>query len=302
MKHRVWFSLVTLAALLLAGCGRTTTPLKSTGTGGAGSDDAQVAAAIAGSPEYVNEDVYQSDQPQALDGAMGFAAIRPLSFWRNITEVQSSVDTQYGPPDSSGRPVMALVTIHRRLLGTFNIVAGSATPEDTSRTLVRKRLEDLWTRRLALVRVPDPLDASGSRWRLAGTSGVEVHTRGGVTRIQSLRIICETLDTTITEPLELHRLRHVLRLPAGSEVVLTATTGDPRDVVLFYGHDMRRRFMNNGDGTFTFRYMTGRFPGLRRFGVDALSHGTLFDDQAPYDSNAWILEYAAVPEALPAGH
>jgi hypothetical protein len=25
--------------------------------------------------------------------------------------------------------------------------------------------------------------------------------------------------------------------------------------------------------------------------VDVLSHGTLFDDQTPYDSKAWILPY-----------
>jgi hypothetical protein len=29
--------------------------------------------------------------------------------------------------------------------------------------------------------------------------------------------------------------------------------------------------------------------------VNALSNGTLFDDQAPYDSDAWIFPYAIQP-------
>jgi hypothetical protein len=82
-------------------------------------------------------------------------------------------------------------------------------------------------------------------------------------------------------------------------VTLTATTGSASDVVLFYGHDVRRRFTNNGDGTFTFTFTAGRFIGLRNFGVDALSHGTLFDDTAPYDSNAWILPYVVVADQAP---
>jgi len=62
---------------------------------------------------------------------------------------------------------------------------------------------------------------------------------------------------------------------------------------------MRSRFTNNADGTFTFTFTTGRGLGLHRFGVDALSHGTLFDDVAPYDSNAWIFDYRVSPLDLP---
>jgi hypothetical protein len=34
--------------------------------------------------------------------------------------------------------------------------------------------------------------------------------------------------------------------------------------------------------------------------VDALSNGTLFDDEAPYDANAWLLAYAVVAVRMPA--
>jgi hypothetical protein len=302
MKQRVWSSVVTLAVLALAGCGKSTSPLQSAVDNGApaGGDQAQVSSVVQNSPQYVNEDVWQSPNAQVLDGAGGFAAIRPLRFWRDITSETRTTDTQFGAPDSTGRPTLALVTVHRHFLGTFDIVAGSTNPTDTTRTLVKKPLDDDWTRKLVLVRVPGPAIPGFDGWRLAGTSGVDVHTRGGSTHIVSLRIQSSLLDTTITDPLELHRLRRIELVEPGSEVTLTATTGNPSDVVLFYGYDMRRRFTSHGDGTFTFTYTTGRFPGLRYFGVDALSNGTLFDDQAAYDSNAWVLPYAVAPQRMPA--
>ena len=302
MKQRVWFSLVTLAALALAGCGKSTRPLQSAADSGApaGSDEAQVATVLQSSPQYVNEDVWQSPSVQTLDGAGGFAAIRPLRFWRDITRETRTTDTQFGAPDSNGRPTLAMVTVHRHFLGTFNIVAGAITATDTSRTLVRKPLDDDWTRKLVLVREPGPGGAGPAGWRLAGTSGIDVHTRGGSTHVVSLRIQSGVLDTTITDPLELHRLRRIELLEPGAPVTLTATTGNSSDVVLFYGYDTRRRFVSHGDGTFTFEFVAGRFPGLRYFGVDALSNGTLFDDQAPYDSNAWVFPFAVVAQRMPA--
>jgi hypothetical protein len=303
MKYRVW-SILALTGLALAGCGHSTGSTQATATSAppTGNDQAQVAGVLAENPDYVNEDLYQSPLAQPYDQASGFAAIQPLNFWRVITNVQTSFDTQFGPPDSTGRPTSALVTIHRHLTGTFDIAAGSTTPGDTTRSLVQKPLDDAWTRRIALERVPDrmnPLNPTFSRWRLVGTSGVDVRTKGGVTQVQSLHISAGDLDTTVTDPLELHRLRRLFLLPAGSEVTLTATTGNASDVVLFYGHDMRRRFTNNGDGTFTFHFTAGRFLGLRNFGVDALSHGTLFDDSAPYDSNAWIFTFVVMPDRAP---
>jgi hypothetical protein len=299
MKSRVWFVLLALAGLALAGCGHSTGSTQATSAPPTGSDESQVASAMAQNPDYVNEDLYQSQQSQAYDEATGLAAIRPLNFWRVITNVQSTFDTQFGPADSTGRPRTALVTIHRHLTGSFNIATVVVTPTDTSRSLIQKPLDDAWTRRIALVRVPDRMDPAITRWRLAGTSGVDVRTRDGVTQLQSLRLSTADLDTTITDPLEMHRLRRMLLLPAGTEVTLTATTGNANDVVLFYGHEMRRRFTNNGDGTFTFHFTAGRFLGLRNFGVDALSHGTLFDDSAPYDSNAWIFGFVVTPDRAP---
>ena len=301
MKQHVWSRIATLAVLALAGCGKTTSSLQAGAGSGvpAGSDQAQVSTVVQNNPSYVNEDVWQSSQAQALDGAGGFAAIRPLRFWRDITSVTRTSETQFGPPDSTGRPTMALVIVHQHLLGTFNILAGSPDPADTSRALIKKPLDDLWTRKLLLMRLADAADSGRARWHLVCTSGVDVHTRGGSTQIASVRIQSGSLDTTITDPLELHRLRRIVLLAPGEPVTLTATTGNASDVLLFYGFDSRRRFVNNGDGTFTFVFPAGRFPGLRNFGVDALSHGTLFDDRAAYDSNAWVFPFAVDPHRAP---
>jgi hypothetical protein len=302
MKHRLWLSLFLFAAAGLAGCGGSTSLQSPAGADPAGgTDEAQIATELQANPDYVNEGVWQDETPMTLDEGSGFAAIRPLRFWREIRHVESDLHTEYLNPDPNGRPLLAIVTIRRHLLGSFNILAGSVTAEDTTRALVRKPLDDLWTRRIALVRFPLPGDTALSRWRLAGTSGVDVRTRDGDTRLASLRIQSGDLDTTITEPLELHRLRRVLKLAPDAEVRLTATTADPTDVVLFHGFDLRRRFVNHGDGTHSFRFPSGHFPGLRHFGVDALSRGTLFDDAERYDANAWILAYVVLPERSPIG-
>jgi hypothetical protein len=37
---------------------------------------------------------------------------------------------------------------------------------------------------------------------------------------------------------------------------------------------------------------------LRHIGVNVLSRGTLFDDQLPYDSQAWILPFMVKPNQM----
>src|ERR1041385_2790741 len=210
MTQQKWLGIAMLAALVLTGCGRSTSPLQSAagGSAPAGSDQSQVATVVQDNPQYVNEDAWQSDAATAFDGT-GFAAIRPLRFWRTIASETRSDSIEFGAPDSTGRPTLARVTIHRELIGRFNILAGSTDASDTTKSLVHKPLDDLWTRHLLLRRGPDPRDGGRPRWRLVGTSGVDIHTRGGSTHLASLRIQSGSLDTTVTDPLELHRLARI---------------------------------------------------------------------------------------------
>jgi hypothetical protein len=298
MKLPRLLGMLALCALALTGCGKTSS-LESPTSGGTSnaSNDAAVANALQSSPDFVNESLWQDDTPMSVGLEAGtFSAITPLRFARQITNVESDIHVEYSDPDPSGRPRLALATIDRHLQGQFHILA---TAEDTVR--ISKPIDDDWMRKVALVRRLLPGGTELGPWRLAGTSGVDIRTRGGSTLVKSLRIQAGAdFDTTITDPLELHRLRRILRFTPGTEVHLTATTQVANDVVLFHGYGQRRMFTNNGDGSYSFTFPVGDFPGLRNFGVDALSNGTLFDDTLAYDSNAWILLYAVAPMRMPA--
>ena len=58
------------------------------------------------------------------------------------------------------------------------------------------------------------------------------------------------------------------------------------------------RLTPNGDNTYSGRFTVPDERGVRHFGVNALAHDTLWDDETPYNSLAWIFPYTVVGEAL----
>jgi hypothetical protein len=283
-----------LSILLLAGCGKSGTSVAP--PSGAAFDQTTASQEVARHPELVEDGMYASET-QAPAGSVSapagsLAAIRPIFFWRHIDRIDRTFEFAFSDTDSTGQATTAVVTVHKHLSGTFNVVAEGSSPSEG--TLVKKPLHDHWVRRLLLKHVAGD---TSRPWRIAATSGVQVTSRDAQTRIQSLRIQSGSLDTTITEPLAFIRLRRLLRFDVDGDVTLTATTNATDDVVVFYVGDQRLRFASNGDGTYTFTWNVAATDGVRHFGVNALSHGSLFDDQAPYDSQAWILPYlAGAPE------
>lgn len=308
--HRLVLSLPLLIALL-AGCSKQGT-LSGPDAGSAGSDQADVASALASDPAYVDEEISESaDQTQlesatTASGEAGLAsAIRPLTFWRTIRSVERRFEFAFADTDSTGRPTTAVVTVHRHMLGTFNLLVGDQVPEGSppEAHVLRKPLADHGVRRVLLKRVPvsDPATDRRRGWRVVATSGVQITSRAAVTRIESLRIQSGPLDTTITNPLAFFRLRRVLQLDPLADVTLTATTLRNDDVVLLYLRDRRVRFENHGDNTYSITFRVPDRTGLHHVGVNALSNGTLFDDQAPYDSQSWITPYLVQPLQLADG-
>jgi hypothetical protein len=313
-----------LLVTALAGCSKngeqnTASPTNpGGGSNSAAMEEAEVAATMSESPDLVEDALVESDAEWSLDAGTSLAPstsalIRPVTFWRKIERVERRFEIAFADTDSTGRPTTAHVRIHKHLFGTFNILAGrpealaegdpAPTPRDTSLRLVRKRLADHWVRRLLLKRVPPPStdDAVAShraRWRIAATSGVQVTSKDATTDIISLRIQQGALDTTVTDALELFRLRRVIRLDSGEEVRLTMTTGRNDDIALLYLRGMRFRMRNNGDNTYSGAFRAAWLAGVHHFGVNALSRGTLFDDALPYDSQAWILPYVVAPTLL----
>ncbi len=307
--------LVLIAAL--AGCSKKSgeAPNAVTNPGGSSGgtqmNEAEATATMAAEPDLVEDGIAEDAMQTTLDSgtpAGATAAIRPLTFWRLIDPRRSTrtFEFAFADTDSTGQPTTAHVTVRRHLLGTFNVLAGpvepTATPTRDSLHVVHKPLDDHWVRHLLLKRVPAAATSSDTdrrpRWRIAATSGVQVTSEGATTNIPSLRVQSGDLDTTITDPLALFRLRRLLRFAGGSEVTLTLTTGRNDDVALLDLRDRRFRLTNNGDGTYSGMFRAGTFAGVHHFGVNALSHGTLFDDAAPYDSQAWILPYIVTPTEL----
>jgi len=309
---------LSLALLLLgglaAGCGKNAgAPLApSSGASGSSSgsanDQAEISQAMAGAPELVEDGQYESPDQTRIDGPAGAAAaINPLYFFRNITSVERQFEFAFADTDSTGRPTTALVTMHKYLRGTFNIATGPRAEgvRDSARLLVvRKPLADHWVRHLLLKRIPlatasDPAGAlARPRWRIAASSGVEVTSRAATTRIVSLEIKTAARDTVIDDPLALFRLRRVMKFDAGEEITLIVTTARNDDVVVLVRAGLRGRFRNNGDNTYTLAWHAPSRAGLFHVGVNALSNGTLFDDQAPYDSKAWIVPSVVSPTVL----
>ena len=289
---------------VLAGCGsKPGDPLAPTSGGSGGSnDEAEISQAMQGAPELVDDGQYQSADQTRIDGPAGAAnAINPLYFVRNIQRVETHFEFAFADTDSTGHPTTARVTVNRNLIGTFNILAGTRTEGGVSDTVrVRKPLADHWVRHLLLKRVPLATDARfmRPRWRIAAASGVDVTSRAATTHIVSLEIKTASRDTVITDPLALIRLRGVMKFDAGEAVTLIATTERNDDVVVLLRPGLRARFANNGDNTYTLAWHAPPVGGLFHVGVNALSNGTLFDDQAPYDSKAWLVPGVVRPAEL----
>ena len=192
------------------------------------------------------------------------------------------------------------------------IGASVASAGDSTVHVIQKPLDETRVRHVLLRRgrlphdVPRdadcPHDSTRVRWRVAAVSGVQVTSLDNTTQVMSVRVQCGALDTTITDPLAFVRLRGLFKLQPGLPVTLTVTTSHTDDLVLFH-HDGRRpgrfRLASNGDGTYTGQFRCGMFAfGLWHFGVDAISHATLYDDAAAYDSQRWVFPYVVAPNRM----
>jgi hypothetical protein len=310
---RLGFTLPLVLALL-AGCGKAGAPVSTLDSSDSnGIEQSAVASEMAMNPTLVDDGMSESSDQTPADPAAGSAgpmgmrsagvmtAIQPAFWWRTIDHVERTFEFAFADTDSTGLPTTAIATVHKRLSGTFNILVRDAGSEGTPNAghVVTKPLADHWVRRILLKRIVRPQDDRLCRgWRIVAASGVKVTARAAETRIESLRVQSADLDTTITDPLAFQRLRRILRVEPETDVTLTVTTLRNDDVVAFYAFDRRFRMRNNGDNTYSATFQSPHFAGIRHFGVNALSNGTLFDDEARYDSQAWILPYIVKPTEL----
>ena len=297
---------------LLTGCAPRGTVLGPANPATGGPDQAEVASELAANPSLVDDEVSAAPDQTSLEsgapaagvaGTMSAeAAIQPLTFWREIRDIQRRFEFAFADTDSTGRPTTAIVTVHKLFAGSFNILVADPVADGSppSSHVIHKPLADHGVRRVLLKRVRLP-ESERRVWRVVATSGIRITSRDATTRIDSLRIQSGALDTTITDPLAFFRLRAMLTLDPLADVTLTVTTQSDDDVVLLYLRDQRVRFSHSGPDTYTITFRVPDGAGLHHVGVNALSNGTLFDDAAPYDSQSWIEPYLVHPLELAAG-
>ncbi|HUK62078.1 MAG TPA: hypothetical protein VLV15_02055 [Dongiaceae bacterium] len=295
---------LALAVALVAGCGKSGSTLSPAAGGDTGSvDQIQVSEAIAAHPEVLDDGGLSSDPTQTSLSTGGGATpasieapIQPLFFWRHITRTDRSFEFAFSDTDSTGRPTRAIVTALRNFGGQFNVVVGDSNSFGGG-NVIHKNLVDHWVRRIELRRMR--LTATGDPvWKIVAASAVRITSKDATAHIQSIQVETAGLDTTLTAPLELFRLRGLLRFAPDTPVTITVTTTHDNDVVLLYSANRRMRFKNNGDGTYVGTWSTPDLAGLRHVGINALTHGTLYDDSAPYDSQAWMLPFVVTGHEL----
>jgi hypothetical protein len=239
-------------------------------------------------------------------GTQTEATIQPAFWYRLIRTHDRHYDVTFDHPDTN--TVLARVQITDRLLGTFNVVTRPDTIDGqiTERSWIKKPLADTAVRNAVFVRRrtndADPAEATEdqadgfhdgwSPWRLRETSGTEITSDGGTRTIQSVRIQSGDVDFTVTDPLALVKRADLARIAPGATVQVTATTGDATDAVVLYARWGRMRLRPGAaPGEFVGRFLAPSNDGLRHIAVNALSHGTLFTDDGPYDSKAWGIPF-----------
>lgn len=299
-RHALRAGIMTLLALWFVGCGSTS----STAPSAPASDQGQVQALMSGNYPLVDDGESTSNETQAFSlspdptGPTGtFAAIHPIFFWRTLTSETFTWTVAFSDTDGTGHPLTAEVTVQRHQLGSMNImhsIPSDSTLADTV-NVIHKPLDDHWVRYVEFKRVPFGT-AGATRWRFSGTSLVSVTSNVNTVQIQSVHIQATGVDTVITDPTALFKLRRVIRVLPTDSVRVTVTTNHTNDVLLLHHAFRRFRFRNNGDGTYTIRWFTGPLGGWRHFGVDAISHATLFDDTAGYDDNRWHIPFVVTTE------
>ena len=273
-----------------------------------------------------NTDVTMDDgelQP-AEYGLVGKIAadITPLRFGRIIRSITRNVELEYEPGDS-----IAVAKVTKDIYGVFKI-RGIEGDGDT--VTVEKQFHDRSVKRVIFRRVNRDAEHFWRNWIPVATSlvaGGTVEPNNNIA-IQKIEVFLPNGDTiVVTDPLE-HMLRyrwarlmdggmmdslHPDRPPVpellvdqqlSMRVTVLSASADTDLVVLRFGSDVfhkRRARMHivseqaNDDGTFTRVYerMWTIHPvrGFFHAAVDAMTHGTVFDDTEPYSVSWWGVPY-----------
>ncbi len=320
MIRKAGLLMLGIAAMAMTGCSSNSTDLTGSGLT---TDQVNVQTSIVAAPEIATDGSYDTSAPSDFSVAhVGGAA--PLNgigseggpegertpqntqrrWWRVITGRTTSFDYEFTEQDSSGRPTAAHITVHKHFTGTLHLltpevlqgVAGDSVVQHES----TKPLADHWVRHLWLARVSPALN-HGRPWRLVSASGVnvtsEIEGPGTQPVIQSIRVQAGEADSTFSDPAVAIHWNKLWCATPGTPVTITVTTGAPDDIVVLMHRETRAPLTANGDNTYTGTWYTPGDAGLKHFGINAISAGTLGDPASAYHSNAWLFPYINRGEA-----
>ena len=314
MMRKAGLLMMGFAVLAMTGCSSKGTGLS---TSGLSADQVAVLTSISLAPEVASDNTYDAGTSSGY--SVSPAGASPLTgiggdggpetnpsisstdrrWWRSFAGRTTTFDYEFTAQDSTGRPTAAHLTVHKHFTGVFHVqwpetVVGSTGADSVIVHYVNKPLADHWVRHLWLVRVAPALN-HGRAWRLVAASGVnvtsEVNDAGPQPHIQSVRVQAGSADTTFSDPAAAILWRKLWRATAGTSVTLTVTTNAPNDVVVRMHQDNRQVLTANGDNTYSGTWNVPAVPGLKHFGINALSSATLNDAAAAYHSNAWLFPH-----------
>jgi hypothetical protein len=294
MHRRVLTAGITLGLVtaIASGCGKSTTAPAPPG------DPAQVSSTLAAAASLVEDGLAEDSTQVSVSGTFAGpasiqATIRPYMWWQRVTHETRTWDFAWADSDSTARPRTCIATLNKHMTGTLVIVPVSlADSTQPGTTHIIKPLDKTLTRRVMLKRL---LIGGAREWKVVAITGAFVTTPGAQTRIQSLHLHSTSgVDTTVTDPLQFFALRHVVKFSSSDTVTVTATTLRTNDAVFIHRWDWRHRLRNNGDGTYSFTWITSTWGGWRHFGIQAMSHGSIYTDTLPFDSEAWHLPFRVV--------
>lgn len=279
---------------ILGGCGKNESPV---GPEISGDDETILRAFVDEYPDLFTfdyedyEDGSQETESWSPDPALP-RPIDPVAFWREITDKQREVDIHIVQDSIT----TAEVTVTTYIQGLFHTV--------TMDSHYTKQIDDTAVRYAYLEKErPGPSNGDTRRhggWTLKKISGWEIFSHPCTKQINSLQVTSSSglVDTVITDISSLWDVEDLFVFQPGDSVTLTVDTGNPDDLVFLHAPRVfRRPFQHIGGGVFTGTWVTCQWPSVdvrprpKHATIDVIDHGTVFDDELPYDSRAWGMVY-----------
>ncbi|HWN82488.1 MAG TPA: hypothetical protein VNM87_10360 [Candidatus Udaeobacter sp.] len=294
--HRILFTVACsgLMALALSGCGQdqATDPESSSTT-----DESALRTMMDEEGTYFDGGESVSDGQVGVGGSSprspSGAPIESFYFVREILsrDIRRSVEIEA----PNGERAIAHVSTTARLRGIFHLFVDD--PDNIYLPgMIDKRLNAVAQHNATFVQAFRPENDRRRGWRLAELSGTEVVSDPTTKDIVSVEIVSRSVNRTITDPLALVSVRELPTFQAGEAVTLRVRTTDPTDFVFLHSGLFKDEFHPVGDGLYEGTWTVGERRGVRRVAVDVIDKETLFDDEAPYDSVAWVLHYRVAGE------